>query len=288
MASWRGTWWKVFACLVALGVVIAGIGFVRWPTRGAEGTKFSSDWPAGLLMPQTLRVATYNIDGGVGLDGRYDLGRIADNIREYDLIGMEEVHGFLFGHAANQAQELGENLRRPWLYAPSEMRWFHESFGNAVISSVPIQRWLRLPVVGTQMRGHRNVVFLNVRVDGRPVNVLITHLDRERDRSAQLQSVAMLFFSLAEPVVLMGDLNREPDDPEMQPLIHAAGVEDCLARFPSDLTDTRVDWILVRGMTALSAGLDEGGHASDHPLAWAELEIGRGRPTAHHATSERS
>jgi endonuclease/exonuclease/phosphatase family metal-dependent hydrolase len=283
------------AWLTLIVAVVLAAAFFYWanralPTRGAEGREFSSDWPAALLMPSTLRVATYNIDGGVGLDDRYDLNRIADNIRPYDLIGMEEVHGFLFGPPANQAQVLGENLRRPWLYAPSEHRWFHDSFGNAVISSVRVRRWLRIPLVGTQNRGQRNVVLLNIYVAGMPVNVLVTHLDREADRSAQLQSISMLFFSLAEPVVLMGDLNREPDDPELQPLIHAVGVEDCLARFPSKFNQTRVDWILTRGMTALSAGLDEGGDASDHPLAWAELAIKRQsrRATAQNGATTRA
>jgi endonuclease/exonuclease/phosphatase family metal-dependent hydrolase len=270
---------KTWSILVLAAIVLAALIYLAnraLPTRGAEGSQFSSDWPSGLLMPRTLRVATYNIDGGVGLDDRYDLNRIADNIRPYDLIGMEEVHGHLFGAAANQAQELGENLQRPWLYAPSEHRWFHDSFGNAVVSSVRVRRWLRIPLVGTQNRGQRNVVLLNIYVAGLPVNVLVTHLDREADRSAQLQSVSMLFFSLAEPVVLMGDLNREPDDPELQRLLlHVPGVEDCLARFPSKFNQTRVDWILTRGMTAMNAGLDEGGDASDHPLAWAELAITR-------------
>src|ERR1700733_13361623 len=137
------------AFLAIAALLILGLFYVgnrRVPTGGASGAQFSQPWPAGLLEPQTLRVATYNIDGGVGIDGRYDLHRIADAIRGYDLIGLNEVHGSLFGPPQNQAEELGTELGLPWLYAPAERRWFHDSFGNAVISMVPVPRWLRLPL----------------------------------------------------------------------------------------------------------------------------------------------
>jgi endonuclease/exonuclease/phosphatase family metal-dependent hydrolase len=267
-----------FAFVVTILVVSALIAYAgnrRVPTRGAEGIQFSAPWPAGLRIPQTLKVATYNIQGGVGLDDHYDLNRTARVLQQggYDLIGLEEVHGYFFGPPANQAQELGETLHLPWLYAPSEQRWFHDDFGNAVISLTKINQWLRLPLPGTQSRGHRNVVILSVPMADRIVTVLITHLDREVDGPAQIASISLLFQSLKEPALLMGDLNRRPDDPAVHRLATAPGVEDCLARFPLAMSDTRVDWILTRGLTALHAGLDPANGTSDHPIVWAELAL---------------
>ena len=38
-----------------------------------------------------MRLVTYNIQYGIGLDGRFDLGRIADAVRGADLIALQEV-----------------------------------------------------------------------------------------------------------------------------------------------------------------------------------------------------
>ena len=62
---------------------------------------------------------------------------------------------------------------------------------------------------------------------GRPINVLITHLDRQQDHATEIRQVAHLFLSLQEPVILMGDFNLIQDengqhnDPDAPALISA-------------------------------------------------------------------
>ncbi|TIV70671.1 MAG: EEP domain-containing protein, partial [Mesorhizobium sp.] len=38
-----------------------------------------------------MEIVTYNIQYGIGLDGRYDVGRIADAVRGADVIALQEV-----------------------------------------------------------------------------------------------------------------------------------------------------------------------------------------------------
>lgn len=38
-----------------------------------------------------MKLVTYNIHYGVGLDGRYDVGRIADAVRGADVIALQQV-----------------------------------------------------------------------------------------------------------------------------------------------------------------------------------------------------
>ena len=38
-----------------------------------------------------MKLVTYNIQYGIGLDGQYDLGRIADAVRGADVIALQEV-----------------------------------------------------------------------------------------------------------------------------------------------------------------------------------------------------
>jgi len=41
-----------------------------------------------------IKIITYNIRYGLGLDQRYDLDRIADTVRDADIIGLQEVERF--------------------------------------------------------------------------------------------------------------------------------------------------------------------------------------------------
>ena len=38
-----------------------------------------------------MKVVSYNIQYGTGLDGRYDIGRIAEAVRDADVIALQEV-----------------------------------------------------------------------------------------------------------------------------------------------------------------------------------------------------
>src|SRR4051812_34999023 len=59
-------------------------------------TRFDGDLAATRLvdaMPTTVRVMTWNIHGGVGLDGKFVLSRITDAIGriEADIVALQEV-----------------------------------------------------------------------------------------------------------------------------------------------------------------------------------------------------
>jgi endonuclease/exonuclease/phosphatase (EEP) superfamily protein YafD len=81
-----------------------------------------------------------------------------------------------------------------------------------------------------------------------------------------------LFLALDEPAVLVGDLNTGRGDPAIQAVLAAPGVVDPVGgeRLPDQ--SERIDWILVRGLRGVDAGIRDSG-ASDHPLIWAELEV---------------
>ncbi len=42
-----------------------------------------------------MKLVTYNIRFGLGIDQRIDLGRIAGTVRDADIIGLQEVERFL-------------------------------------------------------------------------------------------------------------------------------------------------------------------------------------------------
>jgi endonuclease/exonuclease/phosphatase family metal-dependent hydrolase len=261
--------------LILLGLVIYD-GTRCVPTPPAAGNAFLGP-PASTQPYDTLRVATLNIGGGVGNDDRFDLSRTAGEITGYDLVGLQELHGpemHVGGHAfklpfgTDQAEELGGMLKLPYLFAPSETQWGHDAFGNGAVTDLPVLHWQRFPLSSAGSATNRSVLLLRLNFHGKPLNVIITHLDRHEDHNAELESVLELFESMEKPVIVLADLNSEPTDPQLnrlKTLADETGIT--LADKAGNL-----DWILARGMHAVQFGRTEP-VASDHGKVWAELRL---------------
>lgn len=224
------------------------------------------------LSAGRLRLATFNIHSGKGTDGQTDLDRIADELAGFDVVGLNEVRGG-FGPDAHQAAQLGRRLGMAWLFAPTERRWWHEHFGNGILSNIAARSGLTIPLPGTQSAKHRNAVLLRLGEGERAISLLVTHLDHVSDRQLQLRAVTELFLSLEPPAVLIGDLNTPGDDPLLKALLSRPDVRDAVADVAGPRArKRRIDWIITRGLRVRDAGIRETA-ASDHPLVWAELEF---------------
>lgn len=265
----RWVWGLIILVGLGASVVLNGSRRVVAPAMTGEGlsaTPLAVDGES-----RVLRLATFNIASGRGKDGRVDLGRTMEQLKGFDLVGLNEVGAETLEVGVNQARQLGEMLHVPYLFAPTEYRFWRPHFGNGVLSVLPVGGWVVVPIVSTQAAGHRNVVLLRVMRAGVVVNVLITHVDRGPDRVAQLATVTRMFAALQPPAVLMGDLNTLPDDPLLAPLRAMAGVREPLAEV-TEASGRRIDYIFTRGLVTRDAGVEDVG-ASDHPLVWADVEV---------------
>jgi endonuclease/exonuclease/phosphatase family metal-dependent hydrolase len=225
-----------------------------------------------------FRVACFNMRGGRGEDGEVDLARTAEALGGLDLIGLNEVHGAQAPFGQDQAALLGERLGMGHLFAPAERRWWRGHFGNGVLCRLPVGRWRRIPLISTRTIGLRNVLHLEVEVSGRPVQVFITHVDNRADRDRQLRAVLDRFCAAPAPAVLLGDLNAPPTTAAMVELLRRPDVSDAAASAPGDHAD-HIDWILVRGLRVLRAGVRPTA-ASDHPVVMAQFELPAAAPRA--------
>ena len=215
-----------------------------------------------------LRLATFNIHGGRGRQASVDLDRTAACLRDLDFIGLYEVHGGIRG---NQVEQLGTRLGMGICFVPTERRWWHDHFGNGILSRVHLSGLYRLPLECTQGKKYRNAVLSVVELRSGSVRILSVHLDRLRDRARQLASVTQLFLSLESPAVLMGDLNTTRSDPQLRQVLKQADVIDVLADTKHAHTPRRIDWMLIRGLHCRQADLVDN-HSSDHPVIRAVLE----------------
>jgi len=266
---------RIFAGLVLLAAISAFIWLAAQPqpTGPAEGSKLDGKPAQTADSPRnSFRIGTFNIHGCTGADGRYDVDRVADCLKDLDFVALNEVHGPRIWESDNQAARLGRRLGMPWLFAPATRDWHNIDFGNGLLTSLPVEAWQRIPLAVSNGRGYRNAVLVRLRQRGQTIRVLLTHIVRsdDRTRQQQLHETIDRYLALSEPAIFLGDLNSEAAEPEIRRLLAAPGVVDAVGQKLGPDAPPRIDFVFVRGLRVLDAGLrDEG--ASDHPLAWAEV-----------------
>jgi endonuclease/exonuclease/phosphatase family metal-dependent hydrolase len=237
--------------------------------------------------PTELRVLTYNIHHGEGLDKELDLERIAAVIREArpDLVALQEVdRGVRRSGGVDQPAELG---RLTGMHAVFEKNIPLEGgeYGNAILSRYPLRghRNHHLP----QIRPHeqRGVLEAQVEIRGRRVTLLATHFDHRPDdteRMASLEQVRGLVEERSgEVVVLAGDLNDFPtsraltEAATMLEVAHPTDGSEGLS-FPADAPDRRIDYILYRapaGAKVVECHVLPESVASDHRPVLAVIQL---------------
>ena len=259
---------------IALLILLALIAWGAWPRpvkggrgRGADQSALVN---AGGEAPATMRVATFNIHGGKGRDGRRDLARQADDLAGIDVAALQEVHDSW--RAPIQLSRLAGRLGLASLNAPVRSRWFRRHRNNALLARWPIGEWIRFPLTehATQRFHFRNLTIAELRLR-QPVWILFTHLNRKEGREAQLAQV-MEEFLQKSPAVLMGDFNMNQDHPALREYLARDDVTDALGETLEQDDPCRIDWILCRGLRVTDAGVIDSG-ASDHPLYWCDIAL---------------
>jgi endonuclease/exonuclease/phosphatase family metal-dependent hydrolase len=169
-------------------------------------------------MP-SIRVATYNVHGCVGIDRRCSETRIAEVIRELgvDLVAIQEVNrSRRNSQEVDQAENIAQQLGWSHCYHPAT-KTSRGDQGLAVLSRFPFQlrRTAKFPGKAPRFcREDRAVMEVEVTTDDGPIEVLNTHFGLGRsERLVQAQyltSNGWLQSRTARPLVLLGDLNCRP------------------------------------------------------------------------------
>lgn len=255
--------------IIPLGVFLWGM-YPR-PVEAADGRGADESHLAGpVRAASTVRVATFNIHGGRGRDGRCDVSRAASDLQYVDIAALQEVHDSW--RAPRQLERLAARLNRVALAAPTRRRWFRQHRCNSLLSTHPVGRWSRIPLPGHphQRFHYRNLTVAQLELP-KPLWVLFTHLNREDGRDEQLEQV-MREFSKYSPAVLLGDLNMSRNEPALLEYLARDDITDALGETLDDDDPARIDWILCRGVKPVRGGVIDSG-ASDHPLYWCDIEI---------------
>lgn len=218
-----------------------------------------------------LRIVCLNIQYGRGLDQRLDLPRTASLLKDCDLVALQEVSGNQSLGQPNQAAALGSLLNMEWIFAPTKTRWFKPYIGNGLLTNIAVSRWFWQPLIQYRGRSFRNMIICEIELFGKKVTVINTHLHTGMGREEQMKQV---FRELAKyrRAILLGDFNTKPQDALLQELIRISAAHDPFANAFDTTTNTRVDWILLKGLVATDVSIVEPG-ASDHPALRATLAL---------------
>jgi endonuclease/exonuclease/phosphatase family metal-dependent hydrolase len=159
---------------------------------------------------KTLRVATYNIHRCRGLDGRTNVGRIAEVIRaiEPDVIALQEVIG-AGANSAGHAEELGALLGMGWVMAATRhLRGC--LFGNVVLSRLPIRHHSQYDLSWKTCEP-RCAQRVDIAVGEDTLHLYNVHLGTaflERRHQAARLSAIMHDRRIDKPKIVLGDFNE--------------------------------------------------------------------------------
>lgn len=160
------------------------------------------------LDPWPLTIATYNIHGAVGCDGRFAPERIAGVLHELkaDIIALQEVP--LGGTKTPNVLAL---LQEATGYVAAEgpaCDWPERRYGNAVLSRYPILS-MRAIDLSFGSREPRGALDADVDCNGNLLRVVATHLGlRPAERRDQIRRLLQVFDTEEMPVILLGDINE--------------------------------------------------------------------------------
>ena len=153
------------------------------------------------LPESCLRIASYNVHGCVGTDGRKDAARIADVIAELDCdtIGLQEVDYRL--------DYIGRRLGMQ--VVPGVTLVKHDGpFGNALLTRRKILD-VRSLYLGYGKREPRSALDVDLDVCGEKLRVIVTHLGLfAAERRWQVRKLLEMVKNTEERLVVLGDINE--------------------------------------------------------------------------------
>lgn len=233
-----------------------------------------------------LRVMTYNIHVGVGMDKRLDLQRIAGVIiQEHpDLVGLQEVdRGVKRTEGVDEIAELARMTRMEYAFAHN-LDYQGGQYGVAILSRFPILKTDHRMYLNKREAERRGMIRIEVNAGGHSLSFATTHLDYQYEDGRVFEAGQLLDFlkSRHEPLVLVGDLNVEPTGDSYKLVsgyFHDAWLENKGKErglsYPADQPAKRIDYIFCRADSGVHAkkAWTINTLASDHLPVVAELEI---------------
>ena len=242
---------------------------------------------ATLANAHTIRVMTYNIHVGVGMDKKLDLARIAGviNAQHPDLVGLQEVdRGVERTQRIDEIAEIARMTKMDYAFA-FNLRYQGGQYGVAILSRLPIMATDHRLYKNTREAERRGFIRAEVQVHGRTLNFVTTHLDYQYEdgRVFETEQLLAALKDVKGPLILVGDFNDVPAGGAYKLVSDRfndawidRGLTDPGYSYPADKPAKRIDYIFMRRSDAIRTkrAWTVNTLASDHVPVVADLEIG--------------
>lgn len=229
-------------------------------------------------LRRPLLVMTYNIAGHDELIDGDHMRHIAEAIQRIkpDIVALQEVHrGTWQSRFSDQLAELESRTGLNGYFAPSYVQW-GGGYGNAILTRGEfVQTQVHpLPCIGEP----RALLEATIRIDGATISFYATHLTswgrvNSKIRAEQLQCLAREVRASRHPYILAGDLNTDPDSPEMAAFLRENAAQlaskDIGPTFP--FWDEQIDYIFAEHGWQVRSSRTWPIETSDHLPVTAEL-----------------
>lgn len=199
------------------------LGEWSWCLPGSRGTdQFEGSETAfqpAVRDASKLRVLSYNVHSCVGTDGQLSIRRIAKVIAKAnpDVVALQELDAGRRILGCDQADAIARELEMQFHFHPV-CGEHTQSFGNAILSRYPLKKidaWHLPALARSFLFEPRGVLWVEVNFNGRPVQVLNTHLsvwvpELKKQILALRGMKGLAQAAEAGPAILCGDFNFTP------------------------------------------------------------------------------
>ena len=225
----------------------------------------------------SLKVMSYNIHAGIGVDGKRDLDRIAEIIKgqDPDFVGLQEVDDKVTRTGwVDQMDELARKTGMFHYFAPA-IQFQEGLYGvGALVKKKPLH-WYTIPLPDLDearvllVLEYEDYVLLNTHL---PLN--------ERSRVSAIDSINRIAKGSRKPVILTGDFNAVPDSAEIMAMSEEWQTLSDVNKFtcPAENPSITLDYIMgykvdgVKYKAVKSSVLNEP-DASDHLPVYVEVKF---------------
>jgi endonuclease/exonuclease/phosphatase family metal-dependent hydrolase len=238
------------------------------------------------VRPFRIRVLTYNIHHGQGIDGKLDLERIARVILsvEPDLVTLQEVdRNTQRTLLVDQPAELAR-LTKMHVVFGDNIAFQGGQYGNAVLSQFSIRRHENHALPTLDQGEQRGVLEAEVELPDKQSSFLMlaTHLDHRRNARERIASAVAINNLIARrgdtAALLAGDLNAIPGSTTLVELAKQwkRANEQIAPTIPVGKPTRQIDYVMFRPVerwkVVETKVLDEA-VASDHRAVLAVLDL---------------
>lgn len=239
-----------------------------------------------------MRVVSWNIHGGIGSDGRRDLGRIASLLEDLrcDVAALQEVgdphRASSENEVADHAAWLGRRLGWFVAYGPNLIQ-AGRPYGNAVLSRLPITHAHNYDL-SVPNREPRGCLRADLSLpDGASLHLFNLHLglsggERRRQAAMLLSADLLRDTALTAPLVVCGDFNMWSPLPGPILRLLRTSLRDAAQEVRSPRATWPAAWAVLRldrayvddGVDVQACGVlndPRARAASDHLPLWVDL-----------------